>query len=143
MSKEVTTNFSTIAWGASTLERGAVSVRLAWSPTDPLAVEMGVTLREDPEVVWGIGREMLAEGLDSPDGVGYTDVKVRRTSPYIVMVMLQSPEGVCHIKVPAAILDSFLKRVERELPLGSSEEALILTHAVEAFLAGLESEEQS
>lgn len=134
--KEITTNLTTVAW-APGLGRGSVAVRMYWTDRDPLMIEMGLTPASLAEVVWGVGRELLAEGLNSSEPVGMSDVKVRRTSPHAMMVTLSSPEGECHVRFPAELVASYLGRIDAVMPPGGTTEALAITHAVEEFIESL------
>ena len=138
--KEITTHLTTMAW-APGLGRGSVDVRMYWTDRDPLMIGMGLTGAGLEEVVWGVGRELLVEGLNSSEPVGASDVKVRRTGPYAVMVALSSPEGECHVRFPAELMASYLGRIDAAMPLGGTTEALAITHAVEEFLSGLKRED--
>jgi len=62
------------------------------------------------EMKWIVGRDLMAEGLDSESWVGEGDVKLRRDSHGSVSVSLDSHEGKATITVPRRPLKDFIKR---------------------------------
>jgi Streptomyces sporulation and cell division protein, SsgA len=84
-----------------------VGVRVSWSPGDPFAVTARFLLGRDPagDVVWVLGRDLLAQGLWYPAGTG--DVRVWPAG-WAVVLRLDSPTGRAEIVFDADELTDFL-----------------------------------
>lgn len=120
-------------------EGNSVPVRatLRYQPADPYAVHVvfhaGI---EDPaaDVSWAFSRDLLAEGMLRPSGIG--DVRVwpwEGSNVDSVALALSSPDGQALFEASRVIVEGFLERTYREVPLGTEP----LHMDVEASLAGL------
>jgi hypothetical protein len=84
-----------------------VGVRVGWSPGDPFAMTARFLLGRDPagDVVWVLGRDLLAQGLWHPAGTG--DVRVWPEG-WAVVLRLESPSGRAEVVFDAGELTDFL-----------------------------------
>lgn len=79
-----------------------VQVTLSYdADTDPYAVQ-AIFETDDGDVVWHFGRDLLKQGVDSPEQVGEGDVKFRYFGPATGMLAmcLRGPDGHCDIALP-------------------------------------------
>lgn len=67
---------------------------------------------------WLIGRDLLAEGLNSEIWVGEGDIRIRRNSHHTVEVSLDSHEGLAVVTVPRNSLKNFIKRSSTVVDFG-------------------------
>lgn len=96
-----------------------VQVTLAWSSKSPFAVELTFRARQGP-VEWTVSRELLAEGLDSPVGVGDIRLGPDVDDPQNLMwLLLCSPSGRCEFQVLRADLVGFLAATFKRVPAGA------------------------
>jgi hypothetical protein len=99
-----------------------VAASLRFVTSDPYAVH--VTFRtgrhsDDPNVVWTFARQLLADGLTGPAGMG--DVRVwpiTERRGRVVALALCSPSGEALFEVPRDALSDFLQRTYAEVPPG-------------------------
>jgi len=107
---------------------------LYYSGTDPYAVRMAFHVGTDEPVEWIFARDLLAAGIESPQGEG--DVKVwpaqqsctegdeldmigTAEADYAVLnIELSSPFGQAHFEAPAQAMSAFLRRTYRIVPAG-------------------------
>jgi hypothetical protein len=97
-----------------------VPVLLIWSKHDPY--EVGLVFPGTDRsggVRWRMARELLADGLAGPAGMG--DVAVLPDLVYqgCVELVLSSPDGVIALRVPTRALRSFLRATWRQVPAGA------------------------
>lgn len=105
-------------------ERGAtaarrivqVSVRLHYNPADPYAVELAFTDTPSGLVIWSLARDLLAEGLTNPAGLG--DVRLR---PHrgLVEMRLSTPTGWAALYFAHAQLAEAIAATEQLVPRGT------------------------
>ncbi|WP_137992269.1 SsgA family sporulation/cell division regulator [Streptomyces vilmorinianum] len=102
-----------------------VPATLRYDREDPFAVSMAfpppATL-EGVEVSWAFSRELLAQGVDGPAGVG--DVRVRPYGYDRTVVEFHAPEGVAVVHIRTAELRRFLKRSQSLVPAGREHQYL-------------------
>jgi Streptomyces sporulation and cell division protein, SsgA len=107
---------------------------LHYSGTDPYAVRMAFHVGTDEPVEWIFARDLLAAGIESPQGEG--DVKVwpsarscaegedldmigTADADYAVLnIELSSPFGEAHFEAPAQAMSAFLRRTYNIVPAG-------------------------
>lgn len=135
----ITEVFASVGWDARH-RSGRVDTQMWWDESDPLVV--WVSLAGENETVWGISRELLADGSQSTAGLGEGDVRIRRIGRYGVMLHLRSPDGVLDVMLPYRITVGFLDRIQEEVPIGGEREGVAIGDMIEDFLAGLENEEE-
>ena len=103
----------------------SVAATLRYDREDPYAVSMAfpppATL-EGVEVSWAFARELLAQGMEGPAGVG--DVRLRPYGYDRTVVEFHAPEGVAMVHIRTAELRSFLKRSEHLVPCGREHQYL-------------------
>jgi hypothetical protein len=110
---------------ASAPRMETVPATLRYDREDPFAVSMAfpppATL-EGVEVSWAFSRELLAEGVEGPAGVG--DVRVRPYGYDRTVVEFHAPEGVAVVHLRTAELRRFLKRSQHLVPVGREHQYL-------------------
>ncbi|MET7568225.1 SsgA family sporulation/cell division regulator [Streptomyces sp. NPDC005492] len=89
----------------------AVTVTLAYSSGDPLAVQLlfpaWISL-DGRKVAWTFARSLLEEGLETPAGMG--NVRIRPYGAAHTAVEFHAAEGIAMIRFDTAALDRFLHR---------------------------------
>ncbi|HEY9375397.1 SsgA family sporulation/cell division regulator [Streptomyces sp.] len=97
----------------------SVPATLRYDREDPYAVSMAfpppATL-EGVEVSWAFSRELLAEGVEGPAGLG--DVRVRPFGYDRTVVEFHAPEGVAVVHVHTSEVRRFLERSQHLVPTG-------------------------
>ncbi|MEY9835488.1 SsgA family sporulation/cell division regulator [Streptacidiphilus sp. EB103A] len=96
--------------------------RLGYRPEDPFAVRLTfppeVSL-DGTERTWTFARDLLAEGLRGPAGVG--DVHIWPYGPQLTVVELHSPGGAAMIRLRSAGVRAFLGRSYAAVPEGTED----------------------
>jgi hypothetical protein len=96
--------------------------RLGYRPEDPFAVRLTfppeVSL-DGTERAWTFARDLLAEGLRGPAGVG--DVHVWPYGPHLTVVELHSPAGAAMIRLRSVGVRAFLGRSYAAVPEGAED----------------------
>ncbi|MGW1884987.1 SsgA family sporulation/cell division regulator [Streptomyces sp. NPDC001970] len=104
---------------ASAPQMESVPATLRYDPADPFAVSMDfpppATL-EGTQVSWAFSRELLAEGMEAPTGLG--DVRVRPYGYDRTVLEFHAPEGTAMIHVRSSELRRFLERAQGLIPAG-------------------------
>ncbi|MFC8506523.1 SsgA family sporulation/cell division regulator [Streptomyces sp. NPDC057411] len=97
----------------------SVAATLRYDREDPFAVSMAfpppATL-EGVEVSWAFARELLAQGVEGPAGLG--DVRLRPYGYDRTVVEFHAPEGVAMVHVRTSELRSFLEASQHLVPRG-------------------------
>ncbi|MFF3171678.1 SsgA family sporulation/cell division regulator [Streptomyces sp. NPDC057900] len=110
---------------------------LSYDRTDPFAIRMAfpapATL-EGTEVSWEFSRELLAEGMDVPAGLG--DVRIRPFGYDRTVLEFHAPEGIAMVHVRTAELRRFLRRTEQLVPVGAERRFLDLDRSLTDLLDG-------
>ncbi|MEU9996917.1 SsgA family sporulation/cell division regulator [Streptomyces sp. NPDC050848] len=110
---------------ASAPRMETVPATLRYDREDPYAVSMAfpppATL-EGVEVSWAFSRELLAQGVDGPAGLG--DVRVRPYGYDRTVVEFHAPEGVAVVHVLTSELRHFLRRSQHLVPTGREHQYL-------------------
>ncbi|WP_418960052.1 SsgA family sporulation/cell division regulator [Streptomyces tritici] len=103
----------------------SVPATLRYDREDPYAVSMAfpppATL-EGVEVSWAFSRELLAQGMEAPAGVG--DVRVRPFGYDRTVVELHAPEGVAVVHIRTSEVRRFLDRAQLLVPAGREHQYL-------------------
>jgi len=107
---------------------------LYYSGGDPYAVRMAFHVGTDEPVEWIFARDLLAAGIESPQGEG--DVKVwpsaqscaesddldvlgaADSEDAVLNIELSSPFGQAHFEAPAPAMSAFLRRTYQIVPAG-------------------------
>ncbi|MEV5972405.1 SsgA family sporulation/cell division regulator [Streptomyces sp. NPDC051921] len=103
----------------------SVAATLRYDREDPYAVSMAFPPRatlEGVEVSWAFARELLAQGVEGPAGVG--DVRLRPYGYDRTVVEFHAPEGVAMVHVRTSELRSFLERSQHLVPSGLEHQYL-------------------
>ncbi|MFG2669504.1 MULTISPECIES: SsgA family sporulation/cell division regulator [unclassified Streptomyces] len=110
---------------------------LSYDRTDPFAIRMAfpapATL-EGTEVSWEFSRELLAEGMDVPAGVG--DVRIRPFGYDRTVLEFHAAEGIAMVHVRTAELRRFLRRTQQLVPVGGEHRFLDLDRSLTDLLDG-------
>jgi hypothetical protein len=84
---------------------------LRWTSTDPHAVAMVFRPGTRPEITWLVDRDVLADGVHGPAGLGDVSVLPDRRSRTYRELVLSSPDGRCALRFRVAALVAFLDRI--------------------------------
>ncbi|GGT95813.1 MULTISPECIES: SsgA family sporulation/cell division regulator [Streptomyces] len=110
---------------ASSPRMETVPATLRYDLEDPFAVSMAFPPRatlEGVEVSWAFSRELLAQGVDGPAGVG--DVRVRPYGYDRTVVEFHAPEGVAVVHIRTTEVRRFLERSQHLVPAGREHQYL-------------------
>jgi Streptomyces sporulation and cell division protein, SsgA len=109
---------------------------LYYSRQDPYAIRMSFDASMDEPVVWTFDRDMLAAGLDAPEGIG--DIRTWPSAgsvsaeaeagagEKILNIVLGPPSGCARFEVGAAAIEAFLTRAYELVPAGQESACLNL-----------------
>jgi Streptomyces sporulation and cell division protein, SsgA len=116
---------------------------LHYSGSDPYAIRMAFHVGAEDPVEWIFARDLLADGLMTPEGDG--DVQIWPSTPAIgpdgqihgplsvLNIKLSSPFGEAHFEAPAEAIANFLDRTYRIVRMGKESEVI----DIDAELNGL------
>ncbi|MFF9092321.1 MULTISPECIES: SsgA family sporulation/cell division regulator [unclassified Streptomyces] len=108
-----------------------IPATLHYDRRDPFAVRMSfpapATL-EGVEVCWTFARELLADGLESPQGHG--DVRVRPYGFDRTVLEFHAPEGTAVIHVRTGEIQRFLRATCALVPVGLEHLQLDMDHGL-------------
>lgn len=108
-----------------------IPATLHYDMDDPFAVRMifppPATL-EGVEVCWTFARELLAAGLQRPEGVG--DVRVRPYGYDRTVLEFHAPEGTAVVHVRTGEVRRFLEATSELVPIGLEHLRLGLDHGL-------------
>ncbi|MFF8605898.1 SsgA family sporulation/cell division regulator [Streptomyces sp. NPDC015346] len=110
---------------ASAPRMETVPATLRYDREDPFAVSMAFPPRatlEGVEVSWAFSRELLAQGVEGPAGVG--DVRVRPYGFDRTVVEFHAPEGVAVVHIRTTEVRRFLERSQHLVPAGREHQYL-------------------
>ncbi len=114
-----------------------VEAELRYDAHDPYAITM-VFRREDREVTWVFGRDLLIRGLHEQTGDGDVQVfpSVGADGHAVVLLELRSPAGRALVQAPAREVQSFLACTTRLVWPGEESDHLCVDDAITALLVG-------
>jgi len=92
-----------------------MNVDLQYRSDDPHAVTMRFQAR-DQESIWLVGRELLADGLLAPTGLG--DVRLRPEGGDVLVLELFTEDSHAVFHLSAGELDRFLQSTYAAVPAG-------------------------
>ncbi|MCD7443266.1 SsgA family sporulation/cell division regulator [Streptomyces lincolnensis] len=107
----------------------SIPATLHYDRTDPFAVRMtfpAPATLEGVEVCWTFSRELLAAGLEGPEGHG--DVRVRPYGYERTVLEFHAPEGTAVVHVRTGELQQFLDATDELVPVGLEHLQLDLDH---------------
>jgi Streptomyces sporulation and cell division protein, SsgA len=87
-----------------------VRALLRWASTDPHTVAVVFRPGTAVEVTWLVGRDLLADGLRGPAGLGDVSVLPDLRSSMYRELVLSTPAGQRGLRFPVAALVAFLER---------------------------------
>jgi hypothetical protein len=96
-----------------------VPARLSYRSWDPYSVHITFYVEKDDSVSWVFARELLAEGLVRPCGIG--DVRIRpgdAGQSGLLLLELSSPYGQALLTVPVDVVTPWLGRTYHLVPAG-------------------------
>ncbi|MER6115805.1 SsgA family sporulation/cell division regulator [Streptomyces sp. NPDC001743] len=110
--------------------------RLRYDATDPYAVHLSLGVPAAEAVVWVFARELLAEGLRRPAGLGDVLVFPRhRCLPDTMRIVLRTPAGAALVELPASEVARFRRDADALVPPGT-ESAYVDIDSELALLTG-------
>jgi hypothetical protein len=107
----------------------SIPATLHYDRRDPFAVRMtfpAAATLEGVEVCWTFARELLAAGLEGPEGHG--DVRVRPYGYDRTVLEFHAPEGTAVVHVHSAEIRRFLQATSELVPAGTEYRQLDLDH---------------
>jgi len=104
---------------------GSTPVRSRWSyrADQPFTVTAAFQTERDRWVEWAFSRDLLAEGLRGPAGVG--DVRLHPetdTGLTMLVVEIESPEGYAELELEHTGVAAFLEATERIVAMGAESD---------------------
>lgn len=115
---------------------GRVPVILRYDLADPYAVVAMFRRSTGEGIRWVFARDLLAQGLDEPAGVG--DVRLqpfRSGAESGVCIVLSSPDGQVVVRAAAGGLAEFLRATYLLCPAGTEGDHLDVEHELRSLLA--------
>ncbi|MEU6602875.1 SsgA family sporulation/cell division regulator [Streptomyces flaveolus] len=112
-----------------------VSARFSYRSWDPYGVHITFTLEGHAPVSWVFARNLLAEGLVRPSGLG--DVRIWPASaerPGSLCLALSSPDGQALFTVPVDVVAPWLGRTYHMVPAGFERASLDLDSELSQLL---------
>ncbi|MEU1462024.1 SsgA family sporulation/cell division regulator [Streptomyces sp. NPDC005727] len=106
-----------------------IPATLHYDRCDPFAVRMSFPAQatlEGVDVCWTFSRELLAAGLEGPDGHG--DVRVRPYGYDRTVLEFHAPEGTAVVHVRSGEIRRFLEATADLVPVGLEHLQLDLDH---------------
>jgi hypothetical protein len=117
---------------------------LRYSGSDPYAIRMAFHVGTEDPVEWIFARDLLADGLMTPEGDG--DVLIWPSSPVIgpdgqtdgplsvLNIKLSSPFGEAHFEAPAGAHANFLDRTIRIVQMGRESQVIDIDAELSSLL---------
>jgi Streptomyces sporulation and cell division protein, SsgA len=123
-------------------EPAQVTVELGWRESDPYTVEVLFLVGEDgsEDVPWLLARDLLAQGLHSPSGIG--DIHIRPGGSCeccgddITVIKLTAPSGWAEFGFSTADLSQFLEATYDQCPPGAESLVFDLDTEIALLLEG-------
>ncbi|MET4662421.1 hypothetical protein ABID80_006181 [Streptomyces sp. PvP037] len=109
----------------------SIPATLHYDRDDPFAVRMtfpAPATLEGVEVCWTFARELLAAGMEEPEGHG--DVRVRPYGYDRTVLEFHAPEGTAVVHVRSGELHRFLAAADELVPAGLEHLRLDLDHGL-------------
>ena len=96
-----------------------VVTRWSYSAADPYAVTLAVRTRHDRWVEWLVGRDLVAESLEAPAGMGDIRMSPQTVQGYdIVEIEIRSTDGRAILEVDRDLLRHFVTSTTEIVALG-------------------------
>ncbi|MCX5559403.1 SsgA family sporulation/cell division regulator [Streptomyces sp. NBC_00038] len=116
----------------------AVPATLRYTSVDPLAVHIDFPAHvslDGTEVTWTFARALLAEGLDTPAGIG--SVHIWPCGPRRTFVEFRVPQGVAMIWFDTPVLRRFLLRSFTVVEPGGEAVGAVLDQGLTSLFGGV------
>ncbi|MGC7098610.1 SsgA family sporulation/cell division regulator [Amycolatopsis lurida] len=117
-----------IVFGLRTFAAGPAPLpaELSYDTSDPYAVAVNFHTGRGT-VQWMCARDLLADGLLAPAGLG--DLRISpATDPEFVVFELITPDGEAVMEAPSAEIAAFLDRTYEKIPAGSEHQWFDFEH---------------
>lgn len=115
--------------------RVPVPVRLYYKDTDPYAVQFSFDVTPDEVVRWTFARELLAQGITAPAGLG--DVKITPVGPLqdrSISIELETPDGYARLEGMAAPIKEWLAKTYAAVAAGQESKAVDIDRLLDELL---------
>lgn len=115
-----------------------VPVSLRYVSADPLAVHVHFlphVFHHDRSMIWTFARDLLAEGLRAPAGIG--DVRIWPCGSFHTIVELDTVEGLAMVRFETAVLRRFLHDSYKVVAAGREETSAALELSLASLLDGV------
>jgi len=115
-----------------------VTVGLSWRASDPYAVELVFLAPhcDAEDVSWLIARDLLAEGLYLPAGLGDVHIRPHQRDWETTVLVLASHNGRAEFEFDTEALSEFLQATYEHIPPGAEDMALDLDTQIAQLLEG-------
>src|ERR1700761_1010055 len=115
---------------------------LHYSGSDPYAIRMAFHVGSEDPVEWIFARDLLADGLMTPEGGGAVQIwpsgpagGADQQNPLSVLnFKLSPPCGEAHFEAPAEAIANFLDRTYRIVKMGKESEAIDIDSELNGLL---------
>lgn len=125
-----------ISFVVGDLGQGRMAGTLTYHPTDPYAVSLLLTSRDDA-ATWVFARQLLADGVFNLAGDG--DVQIwpclSAEGEAVVLIELSSPDGVLLLEAPSRLVQGFVNAALAAVPAGTEGTHLDLDGVLTRLLA--------
>lgn len=95
-----------------------IEVKVTYDPLDPYAVKALFSTGTAAQVEWVFARDLLADGMFGPTGIGDVRIRPCPDEPVTVLIDLSSPAGTVTFEADIADLAAFLFRTYELVPPG-------------------------
>ncbi|MEU3498925.1 SsgA family sporulation/cell division regulator [Kitasatospora cineracea] len=113
-----------------------VVARLRYGADEPYTVHLDNHVDLPEPVTWSLSRDVLLAGLTGPAGLGDMSIAPGEGSDRgHLLVSLHGEEASALLRLPAHVLQDFLRRTECVVPFGCEQEHVDLDGLVERLLA--------
>ena len=115
-----------------------VTVELSWRASDPYAVELVLLAphSDAEDVSWLLARDLLAEGLYLPAGLGDVHLRPHQRDWETTVLVLASHDGRAEFELDTEALSEFLQATYEHIPPGAEDMALDLDTQIALLLEG-------
>lgn len=112
-----------------------VPVSLRYASADPFAVHVHFlpdVFYNGRSMIWSFARDLLAEGLRAPAGIG--DVRIWPCGRFHTIVELDTSQGLAMVRFETPVLRRFLQDSYRVVAAGREDTNAALEHSLAALL---------
>lgn len=113
-------------------QNAPVVTRWSYCADDPFAVTLSVRTGNDRWVDWLMARDLVAEGLTQPAGIGDVRISPQTIQGYdVVAIEISSHDGRAVLEVDRRLLQDFIARTYAVVPPGTEQTRLKLDDEIE------------